>query len=395
MHPFPTCPTLFGAVPPARMKKSRLLLAMLILTAASFAYGQTSGNRLSTAPANQAAISSTEPAAGAVQLRQPSAATQATTQDQRSSLRPGSSVERDLLGLEILLPRPSEFEEYVNRLAFPNAVPQPDVPLLIRRLGTGLITGQNVGGEAIDYSPLVPPDYLISSGDEIMLVDVGFCGRRPAPVRRPLWAHHGAASWHHHGFWCALCRLACNISHRVAQTFKNFQLSVSLGQLRGVRVYVTGFVVRPGAYTVQRAVQHGQCRGARRGPFRFGQLSATSSCAAAMLWCPSWTSTTLLLNGDRSRPAGAGGRRDPCRPHRTAGRGHRQRQPPAVFELKPGETMVEALRMAGGFAAVADTGRMALNASTSARRACDPGRHGHKPVRPNCATVTCCAPSTP
>ena len=35
----------------------------------------------------------------------------------------------------------------------------------------------------------------------------------------------------------------------VAHTFKNFELSVSLGRLRGVRVFVTGFVHRPGAYS--------------------------------------------------------------------------------------------------------------------------------------------------
>jgi protein involved in polysaccharide export with SLBB domain len=44
--------------------------------------------------------------------------------------------------------------------------------------------------------------------------------------------------------------LADVISRRVAQVFKNYQLSVSLGQLRGVRVYVAGFVARPGSFTV-------------------------------------------------------------------------------------------------------------------------------------------------
>ena len=38
------------------------------------------------------------------------------------------------------------------------------------------------------------------------------------------------------------------LSRWVALTFKNFQISVSLGRLRGVSVYVTGFVQRPGAF---------------------------------------------------------------------------------------------------------------------------------------------------
>ena len=110
---------------------------------------------------------------------------------------------------------------------------------------------QNRDGEVIDFSPLVPPDYLISAGDEIVLsiwgsVDaelrlfVDRSGRITDAARRGSIMVSGVR----------YADLPAIISQRVAQTFKNFQLSVSLGQLRGVRVYVTGFVVRPGAYTV-------------------------------------------------------------------------------------------------------------------------------------------------
>src|SRR4029453_14633238 len=44
--------------------------------------------------------------------------------------------------------------------------------------------------------------------------------------------------------------LADVVRRRVAQVFRNFDLSVSLGQLRGIRVFVTGFVTKPGAYSV-------------------------------------------------------------------------------------------------------------------------------------------------
>ena len=40
------------------------------------------------------------------------------------------------------------------------------------------------------------------------------------------------------------------ISRRVGQVFRNYQISVSLGQIRSVRVYLTGYVKRPGVYTV-------------------------------------------------------------------------------------------------------------------------------------------------
>ena len=113
-----------------------------------------------------------------------------------------------------------------------------------------MITEQNRGGEAIDYSPLVPPDYLVSAGDEIVL---SIWGSVDAELRLVV-DRSGRITVPRVGSIMVsgvrYADLPATISQRVAQTFKNFQLSVSLGQLRGVRVYVTGFVVRPGAYTV-------------------------------------------------------------------------------------------------------------------------------------------------
>ena len=40
------------------------------------------------------------------------------------------------------------------------------------------------------------------------------------------------------------------VSQRVAKVFRNFQVSVSLARVQAQRVYVTGFVMRPGALNV-------------------------------------------------------------------------------------------------------------------------------------------------
>ena len=67
----------------------------------------------------------------------------------------------------------SEFEIHVNRLAYPaidfraDALRAGEV-LPIRRLGAELMDDV-VQDQAVDFSPVVPPDYVIAPGDEIVL----------------------------------------------------------------------------------------------------------------------------------------------------------------------------------------------------------------------------------
>jgi len=154
--------------------------------------------------------------------------------------------------------------------------------------------------------------------------------------------------------------LADLISGRVAMVFKNFQLSVTLGQLRGVRVFVTGFVNRPGMVTVTSlsSLSHALLRAggpAAAGSFRNIELRRGRDAVAR------FDLYALLLNGDRTAdvllqpddvihvgPVGP----------QVALIGSVNR--PAVLELKPGETVNDALRMSGGFSAVADTGKLSL-----------------------------------
>ncbi|MGL6110860.1 MAG: SLBB domain-containing protein, partial [Rubrivivax sp.] len=294
------------------------------------------------------------------QVRQPGTEVSPSARDKRPTRRADTRDRRDLDGLEPVLPKPSEFEEFVNRLAFPNELQQPDIALTIRRLGTGLITEQNRGDEAIDYSPLVPPDYLISAGDEIVL---SMWGSVDAELRLVV-DRSGRITVPRVGSIMVsgvrYADLPAAISQRVAQTFKNFQLSVSLGQLRGVRVYVTGFAVRPGAYTVNAlsSVANAVVRAggpSSSGSFRDIQLRRGNNLVSTLDFYD------LLLKGNRSsdRLVQAD---DVIHVGPIAAQvgviGSVNR--PAIFELKAGETLADALRMAGGFAAVADTTRLAL-----------------------------------
>ena len=300
----------------------------------------------------------TDPAAPP-QLRSPGDGR--TLQDQRTR-PPARSTERDRdLRREERRPAPpSEFEVYVNRLAFPAVEFRNGDVLPIRRLGSDLMDDTAQDRDVVDFSPLVPPDYVVSPGDEIVLsvwgsVDaelrlfVDRSGRITVPRVGSIMVSG-----------VRYAELPETIRQRVAQTFRNFQLSVSLGQVRGVRVFVTGFVARPGAYTVPALSGMANALVRAGGPsvsgsFRDIQLRRGGKVASKLDFYD------LLLNGNRNAdllvqaddvihvgPIGT----------QVAVIGSVNRT--AIFELKPGETMADALRMAGGFSAVADTTRLVM-----------------------------------
>ncbi|HET7525982.1 MAG TPA: SLBB domain-containing protein [Burkholderiaceae bacterium] len=294
---------------------------------------------------------------------------------------------------------PGEFEIYVNRLA--NALPEAP----IRRFGANLVTGiqllstipsdvaagaagtltttpQGAAGtqatslqpttagapittatsafEAQDFNPQVPPDYVVQPGDEIVLtvwgsVDANLrlvvdrTGRISVP-RVGAIAVSGVKQ----------SDLNDVIRRRVSQVFKNFEVSASLGQLRGIRVYVAGYVTRPGSMTVSSlsTVVNALIRSggpSAAGSFRSVQLRRGREVVTSV------DLYDLLLKGDRS--ADRVMQADdviyigPVGPQVALIGSVNQ---PAIFEIKAGETINDLLQMAGGFSTVADTTRLAI-----------------------------------
>lgn len=289
---------------------------------------------------------------GPVRLRQPAQAddrSQSDTAQRQEALRRQDDAATDRMAKEVV--KRSDFEVYVGKLTGGQEV---------RRFGSDLLTGLQTSGDAADYNPLVPPDYLLRAGDELVVtlwgsVDadlrlrVDRSGRISVPRVGPVMVSG-----------VRYADLNDVISRRVAQVFKNFQLSASLGQLRGQRVYVTGFVNKPGALSVSSLSTLAQALMRAGGPsaagsFRDIQLRRGRSVAAR------FDLYDLLLKGDRSAdqllqaddviqvgPVGA----------QVALIGSVNR--PAIFEAKPGETVADVLHMAGGFTAVADNRRLSL-----------------------------------
>ena len=299
-------------------------------------------------------------ASGPAQLRSPNRSQQFGDSNQRLARDVEQELARDIERNARTTQPPSEFELYVNRLAFPNQEFGPDVPLRIRRLGADLMVGTTFSREVVDFSPLVPPDYLISPGDEIVL---SIWGSVDAELRLFV-DRSGRISIPRVGTIMVsgvrYADLADTIRLRVAQTFKNFQLSVSLGQLRGVRVYVTGFVARPGAYTVNALSGMANALVRAGGPsasgsFRDIQLRRNGKLVSKLDFYD------LLLFGNRNADLKVQAddviHVGPVGPQVGVIGSVNQA---AIFELRPGETANDVLRMAGGFAAVADTSRLVL-----------------------------------
>jgi len=247
--------------------------------------------------------------------------------------------------------RPGDFETYVQKLVGGQG---------LRRFGADLLTGLQPTGESTDYNPIVPADYTLRAGDELVLtlwgsvdadlrLTVDRSGRISIPRVGPVMVSG-----------VRYADLPDVISRSVAKVFKNYQLSVSLGQLRGVRVYVTGFVSKPGSAVFSSLSTLAQALLRAGGPsmagsFRNIQLKRGREVVAK------FDLYDLLLKGDRSADqvlqADDVIHVGPIGPQ-VALLGSVNR--PAIFELKPGELLEDVLRMAGGFSAVADSRRLAL-----------------------------------
>ena len=284
----------------------------------------------------------------------------ATTQlRQPATVRNGQPEPR--LAIPVQPYQPGEFELYVQQLVTAQPAQQPGAAAHdVRRFGANLVTDDAIASAMQDPLPSIPGDYIIRPGDEIALsiwgtvdANLQLTVDRAGRIYVPRVGAINVAGLRN-------ADLADAISRRTAQTFKNFQLTATLGQLRAIRVFVSGYVQRPGSVNVSglSSVLHAIMRAggpSSAGSFRDIHLRrAGHEIAVFDLY-------DLLLKGDRNTdqlvqpddiifvgPVGT----------QVAVLGSVNQQ--AIFELKPGQTLADVLQMAGGFSAVADRTRMAI-----------------------------------
>lgn len=246
---------------------------------------------------------------------------------------------------------PGEFEKFVQSQAGAEAE--------IRRFGAELLSGSS-DGRGAELSPLVPADYVIAAGDEVLVTiwgsvdaDLRLVVDRSGRISIPRVGTVQVSGVRH-------ADLPEVVNRRVGQVFRNFQSSVTLGQLRGIRVFVTGFVVRPGAYTVTSLSTVVGALLRAGGPSAAGSFRSIELRRGNQM-ISRFDLYELMLQGDRSadRVVQAGDVVHVGPVGTQVGIiGSVNRQ--AVVELKPGETVNDVLRMAGGFTAVADRTRLAV-----------------------------------
>jgi protein involved in polysaccharide export with SLBB domain len=155
-------------------------------------------------------------------------------------------------------PRESQAREAPATAAAP-VTPQgsSDFEILVRQtlgqplpvFGDALFGGQARGFEPIERAS-VPADFVLGPGDEVYIrawgsLDIDYRATidRSGAISIPKVGEVPLAGLRFAG-------LKDHLRAAIARSFHGFELSVSLGQLRSIRVYVTGFARTPGSYTV-------------------------------------------------------------------------------------------------------------------------------------------------
>lgn len=364
-------PSAAPATPPSRaalLSAGAVLLALAIGLAPAPARAQFSGNTGTDLMSNNG----TGNANGQQPLSGNASDASATTQLRPS--RRDAAVDEQPEGRPLPYRRqryePGEFERYVQEQATASQLQplqaqdeqgRPQGPVRpIRRFGANLVTDDAQAAATQDPLPLVPGDYVVRPGDEINLT---IWGSADADLQ-PVVDRAGRISVPRVGAITVAgvrnADLADVITQRVGQTFRNFHLTATLGQVRPIRVFVGGYVAHPGSITTNglSSVLHTLMRAggpSSAGSFRDIHLRRGGKEVGV------FDLYDLLLKGNRETdqlvqpddvlfvgPVGP----------QVAILGSVNQ--PAIYELKPGETLDDVLRMAGGFTAVADRSRVTI-----------------------------------
>ncbi len=145
------------------------------------------------------------------------------------------------------------------------------------------------------------------------------------------------------------------ISTEVNRVYRNYKISVSLGHLRSIQVYVVGEARRPGAYTISSLSTVLNALFASGGPNAQGSLRRIQVRRTGQT-LPEFDLYDLVLSGDQSKDirlqSGDTIFIPPVGPQAALAGSIRH---PAIYELKEKSTVEDLLTLAGGFSAVGIT----------------------------------------
>lgn len=135
---------------------------------------------------------------------------------------------------------PGEFEQFVSELADKD----------IRRFGASMLVPDS-RGFAQTPATSIPADYRINPGDQLI---VGLTGSIVASNLKVTVDRDGRIFIPRIGAvyvgGVRYGEVQSVIARQVSRFYRGFDVSVTMGRLRGITVYVTGFAATPGSYTV-------------------------------------------------------------------------------------------------------------------------------------------------
>lgn len=206
----------------------------------------------------------------------------------------------------------------------------------------------------------VAPDYVIGPGDDLLLRFWGpesFNGQLTVDRSGSIYVPK-VGSIHVAGL--RFDELEKQITTNLSRTYRNFTVSVSLGRLRSIQIYVVGEARRPGAYTISALSTVLNALFASGGPNVQGSLRHIQVRRAEKT-ISEFDLYDLVLHGDKSKdvrleqgdtifipPVGA-----------QAALGGSVRHP-AIYELASENTLGDLLKIAGGFSATASSTQISL-----------------------------------
>lgn len=204
----------------------------------------------------------------------------------------------------------------------------------------------------LDQTP-VPANYVIGPGDELRIRvwgQINFESNLPVNRSGDIYIPR-VGSIHVAG--APFADLQQRLHESIAQTFRNFDLTVDVGQIRAIQIYVTGQAARPGVYTISSFSTLVDALFASGGPSPHGSLRTIQLKRNGSI-VTKFDLYELLTQGDKGKDASLMNGDvvfiPPVGPQVALTGSVRNR---SIYELKVGDTISDLLNAAGGASTVA------------------------------------------
>ena len=232
--------------------------------------------------------------------------------------------------------------------------------LVLQSVGRDLpMFGYNLfEGVPSTFAPLdrvpVTPDYVVGPGDELLIrgwgaVDIDYRATvdRTGTINIPRVGTINVAGMRAQD-------LQPYLKTQIGRVFRNFELNVSLGQLRSIQIFIVGHAVRPGAYTVSSLSTLINALFASGGPTTKGSMRRIQLKRADKL-VTEFDMYDLLVRGDKSKDAkllpGDVIHIPPIGPLAAVSGSVNS---PAIFEIRDEKTIGDLIKTAGGLSTTAE-----------------------------------------